>query len=158
MRAKSHSRAAASAATEAAGSPQPAAPGGAAGSRPAGAEASVPHRPAGAGDAEGFRPIGAGSFAEVRELLRESGFSHYAGALEDVGLDTVRLLATATDDELQGCGVKRVHGSRIREEAKARSGAAVPRTPAREPAPVAAALPGATSSQRLCGAFASTCI
>ena len=94
----------------------------------------------------------------MRELLREFGFSQYAGVLEDMGLDTLGMLATATDDELQECGLKRAHGSRIRQEAKARSGAAVPRTPAREPAPVAGALPGATPSQRLCGAFASTCI
>ena len=94
----------------------------------------------------------------MRELLRELGFLQYAAALEETGLDTVRMLATATDDELKVCGLKTVHGNRIREDAKARSGAALPRTPMRAPAPVAAALPGATPSQRLCGAFTPTCI
>ena len=103
-------------------------------------------------------PVGAGGFAEVQNLLRELDFAQYATALEEMGLDTVRMLATASDDDLKQCGLKAIHGSRIRARAKERSDAALPRTPAREPAPVAAALPGATPSPRLCGAFAPTCI
>eukprot|EP01062_Namystynia_karyoxenos_P055453 TRINITY_DN462_c1_g1_i1.p1 TRINITY_DN462_c1_g1~~TRINITY_DN462_c1_g1_i1.p1 ORF type:complete len:666 (+),score=182.14 TRINITY_DN462_c1_g1_i1:211-1998(+) len=67
---------------------------------------------------------GAVGYAAVRELLEDLGFSQYASAFFEAGLDRIDLVATATDEDMTDCGVKKVHRRRILAEAARRVNAA----------------------------------
>eukprot|EP01062_Namystynia_karyoxenos_P044452 TRINITY_DN3275_c0_g1_i3.p1 TRINITY_DN3275_c0_g1~~TRINITY_DN3275_c0_g1_i3.p1 ORF type:complete len:5465 (+),score=1200.30 TRINITY_DN3275_c0_g1_i3:125-16519(+) len=85
----------------------------------------------GAGDAPGGARADAEGMQGVRDLLRHQKHPEYAAVFEEMGYDTVEILAETSPEELEAdCGVKRVHARRIVTEARCRAAAASGALPA----------------------------